>query len=736
MFSGDSHTKQPQRQKPADPFSDLFKSPRSRGQIVKEDSLALGCDRDALLFSKIDPLDLSFTRKQTQKTTTSLEDCKKAYGKKEGENKDTLFRLTNKNIGKSPQEDLLSILCTDSNGEKAPPNKKKDAHFQNFLIETPKSPSDIRHSKKGNRSYRDMSLSTSPKASQEEFERLIDNYIRAEKPVASDSREVRRVTDPLKRPFDINHEQEMVIHPAKMHKYEIRPPGVDFRIHARAIPPTPLFRRINPYGARRPICGISPKQYPLNPTGVFPPQMMYAKARSMYPIGDYPPSRHPGRDRKVFRRGFPGQLITAPASQRSMLAVMKKSKLVKIRIKMFLLSKMSDEQQASIDKMVLTDESLKFKFFRTIDEVADILGLPRLPFRDVNELRILFNLFSRYGGYMNTNSSFLTSIKRSISKYHFRYLSYVIPLELSGYYYKQPYLQRQKARRASFSPTKEDLSTVVCIGIYDDIFYFLELLEAGDIPGGIIAELLNLFFLVSDILFKKFDRHLHHAEKLVYRLIAKPYRIVLERMPREILYQLQEVIFNIILKFEENKRVEQCLNGDTLSSILEAMLHRKVLKTFPEISVLDSGGCIEEVLVVKLINATSTIFQPTKKIISLVLGIGDIDTGLLLQTCSKILFDKQTLHSIFLKYRGFIIAQTKKHIATLESKVLLNDRKELEVIVTKFLPFAFKSEICVNELLKTLQEYKSHLLEKQVYFFKRKSSNVKSMIEQLLQIER
>lgn len=735
MFSGDSHTKQPQRQKPADPFSDLFKSPRSRGQIVKEDPLDLGCDRDALLFSKIDPFDLSFARKQTQQASKTFEDHKKVYPTKEAENEDILFRLTNKNKKKNPQEDLHSLLCIDSKPIE-PLNKKKGPQIQNFLIETPKSPSDIKHSKKENKSYRDRPLNTSPKASKEEFELLIDNYVRAEKPLTPNNIKVRRIADPLGMPFDLGHEQERVNQPGKMYKYDIRPPGVDFRIHARAIPPTPLFRRINPYVARRPICGISPKQggiFPLPLTGVFPHQLMYAKARSIYPIGDY--TRHPIADRKIFRRGVPGQLSATVASHRQMVAVMQKRKSLKIRIKMFLLSKMSDEQQTSIDKMVLTDESIKFKFFRTVEEVAGILGLPRLSFRDVNELRILFNLFSRYGGYMNSNSSFLTSIKRSISKYHFKYLSYVIPLELSGYYYK-PSLKTQKRTRGSFCPTKEDLSTVVCIGIYDDIFYFLEQLEAGDIPGGIIAELLNLFFLVSDILFKKFDRHLLHAEKLVYRLIAKPYRIVLERMPREILYQLQEAVFNIILKFEENKRVEQCLNGDTLSSILEAMLHRKVLKTFPEIAALDDGGYSEEVLVVKLINATNTSFQPTKKIVSLVLGIGDADPGLLLRTSSKILFDKQTLHSIFLKYRGFIISQTKKHIATLESRVLLNDRKELEVIVTKFLPFAFKSEISVNGLLKTLQEYKSHLLEKRVYFFKRKSSNINLMIEHLSRSDR
>lgn len=416
------------------------------------------------------------------------------------------------------------------------------------------------------------------------------------------------------------------------------------------------------------------------------------------------------------RPGFPMRIPDPP----------RKSDL-HIRMKMFPLSPMTSDQKKRINKLLMAEDGIRFTFFRTLGEVSQILGLPQLSYGDANELRILYNLFSRYRGYTNTSSGFLNSIKKKISRYHFKYLSYVVPLEVSGYYYKPG--TREKT---SFSPTREELNTVLCVGIYDDLFCFMELLEKGEVPGCLIAELLNLFFLTSNILFRKFEKPLP-LEKLTQRLGSKPYKIVLERMSREVLYQLQEAVFRVILRFEEGKRVEQALNEETLACMLEAILHRRCIKSFPDIMALEAEGCgHEEVLALKLINAMHTNFKATDKIVQLAIDVGEIDPSLLLHACGKIQFDEETLQEIYARHSGFIRAQARKHLQTVANRILLDDNRELEVILTRFGHLVFgdgDSRLRRGQVLEIVKGYRDHLISKRVYFYKRKSSNIGNIID-------
>ncbi|ELA41637.1 uncharacterized protein VICG_01270 [Vittaforma corneae ATCC 50505] len=412
-----------------------------------------------------------------------------------------------------------------------------------------------------------------------------------------------------------------------------------------------------------------------------------------------------------------------------------------LRIKLFSLRLMDEDKRMLIDKLSLTVDNLKYRFFRTLNEVADILELPKLSYHDAHELRILFNLFSKCGGYLNANAHFLNYVKNITKKYFFKYLSYVLPLETSGYFYKPKI--KLNTKRKVFKPTKEELNSVLCIGIYDDIFYFLDLLEQGEISGALMGELLNMFFLVSDHLFKSSGCTLPLLDKIVGRLNGKPYKVVLDRMSRDILYQLQEQIFRIILKYEKNKKSDQSFNDDTLFCIIELILQRKMLKKLSNIADLDTEDYRmkpsskdlshkyenEYLWTLMLIDAVNSVIRPTPRILDILFEFDGADPSLILRVSSKFLLDSQTVQRIFLKHEAYIIAMLEKHMKTLENMILLNDEKELEIIITYFLPFLFVESLPLMSILNTVVKYKEYLLEKKVYFRKRRSSNIDTIIK-------
>lgn len=410
--------------------------------------------------------------------------------------------------------------------------------------------------------------------------------------------------------------------------------------------------------------------------------------------------------------------------------IIAKKKHKQLKLKLFTLKQVNLKQKQLIDNLSLAPDNLKYRFYRTICEISNILGFRKLSYSEVHELRLLYNLFSRYGGYFSTNATFLNHIKDKLSGRLFNYLSYVLPLETNGYYL--PNFKKKKP----FLPTKDELNTVFCIGIYDDIFYFLETLEKSELSDVLVSELLNVFFLVSDSLFKKCECPLFSLSRTISRLSTKPYKIVLERMARNILYQLQEQVFKIILKYENEKRSEEIFNDEALFLILESILKRKSIKQIPDIFELENEN-LENNWIVNLLIAVNTTIKMNSKIIEILFEMANFcnynntNANLIVRVVSKINIDKSTCFKLFNKIESQVISLLKTHVKTIKSKILLNDKKELENIIYYFLPFLFDDKDSIGYLREIFFEYKLFLIEKKVYFRKRKSSNIERIIEYL-----
>lgn len=833
MHSKDNPEKQSSKmanQELLDPFEELFATNSFKRQIDKEKTMDPVKSMDDILFSKIDPLDLTvgknnqirekgsivFEEGELGRDTVAKRDylpgglllnCEKLHKKTESTGS-VLARMTNRammtkentsNVHTSDKanQELLSLLSVKADIFPGDPkllgslpgsgglkrmSGTSDGGFDRLgglakesLIETPKSPSfDAGSSSSAqkpttNRHKRGRQVKSPQSAvisydDINDFDRLIDTYVKG-CPAADPKYENLYIKnrcggkdDMISKGVYQNRTQVTRAQPRTLEMQETPGFGNAYPQQQSCRPITDFNSGYNEERKKPTIIrelNREPRNISFKAQDRYNPQRPLGYMHSMGGMENlgsmrFQPICGPGLSMQFDRQmRMPGQYgidamtahcyspkpVTSRMSGRSYFLVFK--------MKLFKLNRISDEQLEMIDKLSRSEENLKYKFFRTIGEVSRILDLPSLNYSETHELRLLSNLLGRYGGYLNANAQFLNYVKAKMSKSLFKYISYVVPLETRGYFYK-PRGKKLSGKRKPFRPTKEELNLVLCIGIYDDIFYFLELLEQGEVPGTLISELLNMFFLVSDRLFKRFDNTLFILEKIVRCLSTKPYKTVLDRIPRDLLYQLQEQLFRIILKFEANKRSEQSFNEETLGCILEAILQRKTLKRFPEIIELEAGyGCEprrssgidlpenENIWAMMLIDAVNTVIWPTPKILELLFTGGNVNPGLILRVSSKIHLDRQMVHKLFVKHEAYIVTRLKGHIRTLENKILLNDEKELEIIIMSFLLFIFNSEPPLISLLNTISEYKDHLVARRVYFQKKKSSNIGNIIRYL-----
>lgn len=446
---------------------------------------------------------------------------------------------------------------------------------------------------------------------------------------------------------------------------------------------------------------------------------------------------------------------------------------LKIRLKPFPLSKMDEYQKSKIYRLSLFKENLRFKFFRNLNEVSEILNLPRISFRDANHLRALFNLFNNNDGF--TNPSFLNSIKNKLGEFYGKYLSYVLPLENTGYYYK---IGKDKENPRL---SKEDFVMAMNVGIYDDIFYFLE--QVGDsltadrrhnmkldegrkldrriLEGPIIGRTngttngihgttnginrreddivtlpihsddkiskrqscnilyngnplsLDLFLEIIDTFFLVSYSCFTKSNTPVpfsLKITPKRYKVVIDMMPLPALFSLQDTIFRIIVEYEERRIVKSILDPQPIIDCLMRM-----------------DRSIDETLVIRfLLTVDSQI--GSEQLTNFIMRYMENNPTLFIRLSARINREYFGGMENFVKNYSEFMKMRINDI--LEGGGLLNDEKELEGIIANFGRFMF-DEKEKDILRRRFEEYENMIRERRIYFKKKRSSDISRIIRVL-----
>lgn len=413
----------------------------------------------------------------------------------------------------------------------------------------------------------------------------------------------------------------------------------------------------------------------------------------------------------------------------------------KFHLKLFNRKRMLEEQRIKIERFLYIDGDIRFRFFRTVSTVADILNLPKPSPRASHFMRQLHVIFSKYSGLLSTPIAVLNTLKHLCPKYYIMYQTYVLPLERAGLYVP---LKRSKMKMVLTSCSRDELISFMCTGIYDDIFFFFEQMEMLDVPSVLINELLSIFFLTSEVLFKKFDYIIPYLFAISRKIGDKPYRIVLEQMDRTTLHFFQLLVFKVILRFEQNKKNKLVLSDEITNCIIESLIKRKSLKKFLDIITEDnangrymnmnmlgysnkltvSSSLEDEIFIVKFIGLSDIKIQLNEKIIEILLNVSKIEPALVLRASRNFVNESNVISKLFESISGFIKCSFEQHLCTLRSKVLLKDYRQLEDIVLTFLPRMGLSIKVISDIISIIEQYTIHLKQKKVYFSKKGSSNI------------
>lgn len=406
----------------------------------------------------------------------------------------------------------------------------------------------------------------------------------------------------------------------------------------------------------------------------------------------------------------------------------------KVRLKLFKRIRIPDEQRAIIDKILLIEGDIRFKFFRTISAVAEILNLPLPSPRASHHLRQLHAVFLKYGGLLSTPINILNSIRRHNPKYYIMYQSYVLPLERTGLYVS---IDKKKNRTLQ---TKNQLIGLMCTGIYDDIFFFFQQIEKIEVPSLLINELLSIFFLSSEILYRKFDYLIPYLFIIVRKIGDKPYKAVLEQMNRTTLYNFQLIVFRAILKFEQTKRNKLALDDEVSECIIEILFKRKSLRMFLETFTDDNyfgniagnqvqkaplrGPIEDEVMIVKFLGLNNIKVQIDEKLIETITNVCKIDPALVLRASRNLGNDSNIISMIYEQISIYLKQTLDSHVSTIKNKIMLNDHQQLEDIIFTYLSHLGLGIKETTEMVSIIEEYLLHLRQKKVYFKKRGSSDL------------
>lgn len=419
-----------------------------------------------------------------------------------------------------------------------------------------------------------------------------------------------------------------------------------------------------------------------------------------------------------------------------------------IRIKLFRLSQMSGNQKMQIWKLANGNSSLESRLYRTVSKAAEILGLPELDFTQYVQLKALDTLFRKCGGVLGSSAEQLNCHKAFLSKHHHMYLSYVLPLMNCNVFYRP-----RHAGKRCWHVSRQDLVLCLSTGICDDILFVFERLEREVVSADMASEIFELFLQVSEALLRRLGYEAPSLQRLKPMFKDKQYRHAVEKMSVKLLGNIQEAAFRVLLRHKEVGRASMMLSRSDVMMAVDALLARKSLPFSP--TGPKHSPTAEEVSECK--DAVhSFIFEPSawdmidtwalKFIFVARIAIDGTDAILGALECASrhsaeiafrasgmILMCGERRRALFLILRDLIEEKMYQHLQTMESKVLLKDSRELEIIVNFYLEYLL--ETCGSELLNrmilVMRSYLEHLMLSKVYFRKKNSSNIEAVAEAL-----
>lgn len=424
---------------------------------------------------------------------------------------------------------------------------------------------------------------------------------------------------------------------------------------------------------------------------------------------------------------------------------------LRVRIKLCRLSRMTEDQKAQVAKLTSDKDSLRFKFYRTVAKVAEVLGLPKQHFRQYNQLRALYNLFSRCGGIQKSSAEFLNSLRVPLSGRHYMYLSYILPLETCDtFYHAAPHSRKGRGTIVD----RQDLVLCLSIGIYDDILFLFEEMEEERVCNDLASEILELFFLVSRVLLTRLGCEALPLRKLMSRSENKQYSHAIEKMPVRLLGDLQEVAFKALLKHKKVQRASIELGSDTVMTVVDALLARKSFALSPRESIrqplrvsspnathsaTDNGSFLFELpmhdtvnsWVLEFIIAANVTVDCSDAMMKVLEHAARHSPATVLQASRVVSMSKEKRRSLLFVLNGLVEDRLCQHLRTLESKVLLDDSRELEIIVSFYLPHMPVSDKLLSRIVCAVESYQEHLRTKKVYFHKKNSSSIDAVAEAL-----
>jgi len=337
--------------------------------------------------------------------------------------------------------------------------------------------------------------------------------------------------------------------------------------------------------------------------------------------------------------------------------------------------------------------------------------------------------------------------------------------KIKTFYSKKKFVENESSTIIS----KKDVSSCLSLGIWDDILFLLEELEKGPVANETQTEILELFFHVSDTLSRKSRITFHNIGKFRAKFVTKVYRHVIERMSFSFLLRIQCLTFRIIIRYEKTKRTHLALNKDLMLIMIDIFFKRRCMFSgfpsdnvdglsefnrnmhlhnerpgfkpgivnFPPTSLVGTNvNCFanEDDMILDFILSANVYFELPDFLMPIIERTVVNSPDLILRLSRLIIASEKRIKFLFLILRGYIESKMHKHIKTLESRMLLNDNRELESIITVFLPFIIptsnhNSYLFLTQITGIVNSYQNHLNINKVYFFKKNSSRISTIQE-------